>query len=86
MHISGNNRWELALFIGLRDNGVYIDSMITTYKTAVTDSSYKILGEKLSQKKVFHPIDVRHICDERSDLNKKAKLSNLVYYITERNN
>ena len=36
--------WKFATLIGLRDEDKGIDTMITTYNTAVTDAASEILG------------------------------------------
>ena len=38
--------WKFTPLIGLRDEGMDINTMITTYNTAVTDAASEILGEK----------------------------------------
>ena len=37
---------KFALLINLRDGDIHIDSMITTYNTAVTDTTNEILGKE----------------------------------------
>ena len=51
---------------------MYINTMITTYKTAVTDAASEILGNKLRRKKPWVTKDVLDLCDERRDLKKKG--------------
>ena len=58
---------KLALLIGLRDEDVDINTMRTTYNTAVTDATSEILGKKRCRKKPWITRDVDH-CDERRDL------------------
>ena len=48
-----------------------IDTMITTYNTAVTDAASEILGKKRRRKKPWVTKDVLDLCDERRDLKKK---------------
>ena len=48
-----------------------IDTMITTYKTAVTDAASEILGKECRRKKPWVTKDVLDLCDERRDLKKK---------------
>ena len=48
-----------------------IDTMITTYNTAVTDAASKILGKQRFRKKPCVIKDVLDLCDERRELKKK---------------
>ena len=41
---------EFALIINLRDDDIDIDSMITAYNTAVTDTACEILGKECCKK------------------------------------
>ena len=44
---------KFAPLIGLRDEDMDIDTMMTTYNTAVTDAASEILGEGTSQEKAM---------------------------------
>ena len=59
------------IFIGLSDEGMDMDTMITTYNTAVTDAASEILGKERRRKKPWVTKDVLDLCDERRDLKKK---------------
>ena len=48
-----------------------IDTMITTYNTAMTDAASEILGKESRRKKPWVTKDVFDLCDERRDLKKK---------------
>ena len=48
-----------------------MDTMITTYNTAVTDVASGILGKERRRKKPWVTKDVLDLCDERRDLKKK---------------
>ena len=48
-----------------------IDTMITTYNTAVTDAASEILGKERRRKKPWVTKDVLDLCDKRRDLKKK---------------
>ena len=66
----------LALFkfappIGLNDEDMDIDTMITTYNTAVTDASTEIIGKERRRKTPWVTRDVLDLCDERRNLKKK---------------
>ena len=65
--IGGN----FAPFIGLSDEDMDIDTMITTYNTAVTDAASEILGKERRRKKPWVTKDIPDLCDERIDLKKK---------------
>ena len=62
---------KFAPLIGLSDEDMDIDTMITTYNTAVTDAASKILGKERRRKKPWVTKDVLDLCDERRDLKKK---------------
>ena len=47
-----------------------MDTMITTYNTAVTDAASEILGKERCRKKPWITKDVLDLCDERRDLKK----------------
>ena len=49
---------KVAPLIGLRDEDMDINSMITTYNTAVTDASSVILGKEYGRKKPWVTKDV----------------------------
>ena len=49
-----------------------MDTMITTYNTAVTDAACEILGKEHRRKKPWVTKDVLDLCDERRDLKKKG--------------
>ena len=60
---------KVAPLIGLSDEDM--DTMITTYNTAVTDAAIEILGKERRRKKPWVTKDVLDLCDERRDLKKK---------------
>ena len=62
---------KFAPLIGLSDTNM--DTMITTYNTAVTDATIEILGKECRRKKPWVNKDVLDLCDERRDLKKKRK-------------
>ena len=64
---------KFALLIGLRDENMDIDTMITTYNTAVTGAASEILGKERRREKPWVTKDVLDLCDERRDLNKRYK-------------
>ena len=55
---------KLAPLIGLSDEDMELDTMITTYNTAVTDAAREILGKE-RRKKPWVTKDVLDLCDER---------------------
>ena len=65
--IGGN----FAPLINLRDDDIDIDSMNTTYNTAVTDTASEILGKECRRKKPWVNRDVLGLYDERRKLKKK---------------
>ena len=52
---------------GLSDEDINIDTMITTYNTAVNDAASEILGNERRRKKPWVTKDVLDLCDERRD-------------------
>ena len=62
---------KFAPLIGLSDEDMDIDTMITTYNTAVTDAASEILGKERCMKKPWVIKDFLDLCDERRDLKKK---------------
>ena len=60
---------KFAPLIGLSDEDM--DTMITTYNTAMTDAASEILGKERRRKKPWVTKDVLDLCDERKDLKKK---------------
>ena len=63
---------KFAPLIGLSDEDMDIDTMITIYNTAVTDAASEILGkERRRKKKSWVTKNVLDLCDERRDLKKK---------------
>ena len=62
---------KFAPLIGLSDEDMDMDTMITTYNTAVTDAASEILGKERRRKKPWVTKDVFDLCDERRDLKKK---------------
>ena len=59
---------KLAPLIGLSDEDMDTDTMITTYNTAVTDEASEILGKERRRKKPLATKDVLGLYDERRDL------------------
>ena len=58
--------------IGLRDeDGVDINTVITTYNTALTDTASEISGKERRRKKPWIIKDVLDLCDERRALKKR---------------
>ena len=62
---------KFAPLIGKIDADMNIDTMITTYNTAVTDAAREILGKERRKKKPRITKDVLDLCDKRKDLKKK---------------
>ena len=62
---------KFAPLIGRRDEDMYIDTMIITYNTAVTDAASEILGKERRRKKPWVTKDVLDLCGERIYLKKR---------------
>ena len=65
------NGGKFAPLIGLRDEDMNINTMNTTYNTAVTDAASEILGKERLRKKPWVTKDVLDLCDERRVFKKK---------------
>ena len=48
-----------------------IDSMITTFNTAVTETTSEILGKHRQKKKPWITAEILDLCDKRRELRKK---------------
>ena len=48
-----------------------IDSMITTFNTAVTETASEILGKPRQKKKPWITAEILDLCDKRRELRKK---------------
>ena len=59
--------------IELGDEDMDIDTMITTYITAVTDTASEILRKERRRKKPLVTSDVLDLCDDSRDLKKKRQ-------------
>ena len=66
--------------IGLSDGDMDIDTMITTYNTAVTDAASEILWKERHRKKPCVTKDVLDLCDERRDLKKRYEAEGATEY------
>ena len=62
---------KFAPLIGLRDEDMDINTMITIFNAAVTDAASEILGRERRRKKPWITKDVLDLFDERRDLKKK---------------
>ena len=49
-----------------------IDSMITTFNTAVTETASEILGKHRQKKKTWITAEILDLCDKRRELRKKG--------------
>ena len=70
--------WKVAPLIGLRDEDMNINTMITTYNTAVTDASSEYLGRNVEGKsrgspKVFSTSVMRGEILRRSGMKQKEQ-------------
>ena len=62
---------KFAPRIRLRDEHMDINTMITTYNTALIDAASEILGKERRRKKSWVTSDVLDLCDEKRNLKKK---------------
>lgn len=61
---------KFASLIGLRDEYMNINTIITTFNTALTVEASKILRNERRRKKPWVASDVFGLCDERGDFKK----------------
>ena len=64
----------MAIVLGVPNFRIFtvdLDSMITTYNTAVTDTASEILGKEPHRKNPWVTRVVLDLCDERRDLKKR---------------
>ena len=64
----------MAIVLGVPNFRIFtvdLDSMITTYSTAVTDTASEILWKECHRKKPWVARVVLHLCVERRDLKKR---------------
>ena len=61
---------KFAPLIGLRDDDMDVDTMITTNNTAMTDAACVILRKERRRKKPWITKDVHNLCYERRDWKK----------------
>ena len=62
---------KFAPLTGLRDEDMDINTMITTYNTALTDAASEIFGKERRRKKPWITRDVLDLYDERRNLKKQ---------------
>ena len=53
------------------DEDTDLDSMITIFNTAVTETASEILGRHLQKKNPWVTAEILDLCDKRRDLRKK---------------
>ena len=62
---------DLHLFTTLVDGDADLDSMVTHFKKAVTDTTAELLGKQRRKRKPWVTPEILDLCDQRRDLNKK---------------
>ena len=55
----------------MRNENIDIDSMITTFNTAVTETASEILGKHCRKKNPWVTAETLDLCDKRRELRKK---------------
>ena len=63
---------RFASLIIMSNEDTDIDSMITTFNTAVTETASEILGKNRQKKKSWFTSDILDLCDSRRKLRKKG--------------
>ena len=54
----------------MNNEDTYIDSMITTFNTAATETASEILGKHRQKKKPWITAEILDLCDKRRELKK----------------
>ena len=63
--------WRFAPLNIISNEDTDIDSMITTFNTAVTETAGEILGKHRQKKKTWIIAEILDLCDKRRELRKK---------------
>ena len=63
---------RLAPLTIMSNDDTDIDSMITTFNTAVTETASEILGKHRQKKKPWITAEILDLCDKRRELRKKS--------------
>ena len=63
---------KFAPLIGLSDEDMDMDTLITTYNTAVTDAASEILGKERRRKKPWVTKDVLDLCEREERFEEEA--------------
>ena len=63
--------WKSAPLTIMDKEDTDLDSMITTFSTAVTEAASEILGKHRQKKKTWIIAEILDLCDKRRELRKK---------------
>ena len=63
--------WKFALFSIMNGEDTDMDTMITIFNTAVTETASEILGRHLQKKNPWVTAEILDLCDKRKKLRKK---------------
>ena len=64
--------WRFAPLTIMSNDDTDIDSMITTFNTAVTETASEILGKHRQKRKPWITAEILDLCDKRRELRKKT--------------
>ena len=62
---------EFAPLTIMNNEDTDLDSVITAFNTAVTETASEILGKHRQKKKTWITAEILHLCDKRRELRKK---------------
>ena len=62
---------KFAPLTAMSNEDTDMDSMITTFNTAVTETARKVLGKHRRKKKPWVTVDILDLCDKRRELREK---------------
>ena len=62
---------KFALLAIMSNEDADLDSVITTFNTAVTDKASEILGKQRQKKKTWVTAEILDLCDKRRELRMK---------------
>ena len=63
--------WKFATLAIMNSEDIDMDSMITTFNTAVTETASEILGKHRQKKKPWITAEILDLCNKRRELRKK---------------
>ena len=63
--------WKFAPLTIMNNEDTDMDSMMTTFNTAVTETASEILGKHRQKKKPWITVEILDLCDKRREMRKR---------------